>query len=243
MMSQSRHLASAAPEDAPPPGQQVWLTRAAWLRIAPFATWLAFMLLAQGLERLGVARDTLRWLYPLQALTVLLILACCWRHYDELHGLRLSLLQVLLAVGAGLMVLLLWVQLTAPWMTLGASSGFDPRNHGRVDWLLASSRLAGSALVVPVMEELFWRSFLMRWMHNPQFQLVDPARLGVAAFAVPTILFGIEHTLWLAGMVAGLGYALLYRTQRSLAAPILAHVVTNAGLGFWVLASASWHFW
>jgi len=220
-----------------------FLNRAAWARILPFGTYILFIVLGDMLERLGVSRAELRWLYPVQVGAVLALLVAFWRGYEELHRFALTGKQVLVASVAGIVVLVLWVNLDAAWMTIGSAPGFDPRTHGEIDWLLVAIRIAGAALIVPVMEELFWRSFLMRWVERSDFILLDPARIGFKAFVIPCVLFGFEHTLWLAGIVAGVAYGLLYMRHRKLWSPILAHAITNGLLGVWVLHTGGWQFW
>jgi CAAX prenyl protease-like protein len=128
-------------------------------------------------------------------------------------------------------------------MTVGASAGFDPRSAGRIDWPLVVMRIAGAALVVPVMEELFWRSFLMRWIDTPAFETVEPSQVTIKSVMITSVLFGFEHNLWLAGIVAGLAYSALYMRHRTIWSPILAHAVTNCLLGFWVVYTGSWTYW
>jgi CAAX prenyl protease-like protein len=63
------------------------------------------------------------------------------------------------------------------------------------------------------------------------------------AFAITAVLFGFEHDLWLAGIVAGVAYGWLYRHCNNLWAPILAHGVTNGLLGAWIIGTAQWSYW
>ena len=145
----------------------------------------------------------------------------------------------------GLAVFALWVQLDAPWMTIGApSAGFTPLTAaGTIDWPLVAVRWIGAALLVPVMEELFWRSFLMRWIERPVFEGVDPQRVGTRAIVLSTFVFMLAHTMWLAAIVAGLAYAWLYVRSGKLWLPVIAHAVTNGALGAWVVATGNWQFW
>ena len=229
--------AATLPADAP------MFSHAAWLRILPFAAYLFFIVAGDVLERMGVAASSLLWLYPAKIAVVALLLALFWRHYTELRPFRLSPTQALIAVATGVVVLVLWVSLDAGWMIFGSPSGFDPRSEGRIDWLLVAIRIAGAALVVPVMEELFWRSFLMRWIVAPNFDSVEPSQLGLKSFIITVLLFGFEHNLWLAGIVAGAAYSVLYMRHRSLWSPILAHAVTNGLLGLWVVRTGNWSYW
>jgi CAAX prenyl protease-like protein len=229
--------AAALPADAP------MFNHAAWMRILPFAAYLFFIVAGDVLERLGVAASTLVWLYPAKIAVVALLLALFWRHYSELRHFRLSSTQTLTALVTGVVVLILWVSLDAGWMIIGSPSGFDPRSQGQLDWLLVAIRIAGAALVVPVMEELFWRSFLMRWIVSPDFESVESSQLGLKSFVITVLLFGVEHNLWLAGIVAGAAYSLLYMRHRTLWSPILAHAVTNGLLGIWVVRTGNWSYW
>ena len=133
------------------------------------------------------------------------------------------------------MVFALWIQLDAPWMTIGTAGAPSCRSTPTaLDWPLVVVRWIGAALLVPVMEELFWRSFLMRWIEQPAFEGVDPRRVGVKAVVLSTFVFTLAHTLWLAAAVAGLVYALLYVRTGKLWVPVIAHAVTNGVLGVWV---------
>ena len=217
------------------------MSRSAVERTVPFALYIAF--LAAG--PLASGFDT-RWLYPVQVGVVALALAYFWRHYQELSaGLRsLAGGHWALAFAVGFVVFILWVKLDAGWMTLGdAGKGFDPRDDGRVNVPLALLRIAGAALVVPVMEELFWRSFVMRWIDKPAFLQLSPASVSFKALALSSIVFGLEHHLWFAGVIAGFAYGWLYRVSSNLWVPVIAHAVTNGLLGAWVLYTQNWQFW
>ena len=219
------------------------LSRAAWARILPFLTYMAFIAVAELLGRLGWSAAELRWLYGVKIGAVVLVLAFFWRQYAELNTFRLPAPALLLALAAGVLVLVLWLSLGAGWMTIGAAAGFDPTTAGRIDWPLVAVRIAGAALVVPVMEELFWRSFLLRWLDTPAFESVDPAQVSFKSALMTSVLFGFEHNLWLAGIVAGAAYCALYMRHRTIWSPILAHAVTNGLLGVWVVTTGSWSYW
>lgn len=217
--------------------------RAALPRVLPFAIYMAFIVLADLLARAGMDAQSLRWLYPVKIAAVVLVLLFFRRRYAELAWRSPGAAALMVALAAGVLVLVLWVNLDAGWMTVGDASGFDPRTDGRVDWRLALPRLIGGALVVPVMEELFWRSFLLRWLAGGDFLAVDPARFSAMAFVTSVILFGVEHNLWLAGIVAGAIYSVLYMRTGNLWVPIFAHAVTNGLLGAWILSGERWSFW
>jgi len=208
------------------------LTSPIFVRSLPFGLYIVLLAL-EGLLPGWAPGFDVRWLYPLKAGLVALALAVLWRHYGELKSYGLPLKHLLLSLAVGVVVLVLWVNLDAGWMLMGeAGEGYNPTDAaGRIDWLLVAFRIAGAALVVPLMEELFWRSFLQRWVQQSDFLALDPARIGFKALLIASALFAVEHLQWLAGLVAGLAYGWLYVRTRNLWAPIVAHAVTNGPAG------------
>lgn len=222
------------------------LTRAAWAHIAPFALFIALLALRGALPADGRAGVDPRWIYAGQALLVGGLLVLLWRHYGGLVRQNLpSPREWLLAVGVGIAVFGLWITLTAPWMLAGKPvASFVPVNEaGALDWPLIAFRLLGAAIVVPLMEELFWRGFLMRWIDSPVFEVVDPQRVSLKAVVLSTFVFTLAHTQWLAAALAGLAYAGIYRHTGKLWTAVAAHAVTNALLGVWVIHTRQWSFW
>jgi len=221
-------------------------SRAALLRILPFAVFMLMLAVRGALPEDGSAGLDPRWVYGWTVLLVSGLLLWFWREYGELVAqTQPSLREAALAVGVGLVVFWLWTSLNEPWMRLGeATAGFRPVDpEGQIVWPLVAVRWVGATLVVPVMEELFWRSYLMRWIEGAQFEAVPPQRVGMKAIVLSTFVFMLAHTLWLAAIVAGLAYAWLYRRTGKLWVPILAHAVTNGILGVWVVFSGNWGYW
>jgi CAAX prenyl protease-like protein len=216
-------------------------------RTVPFAVFIAFVVLqstADGwLRTMGL--DT-RWLYPARSVAVAVLLLFFWRHYTELHTFSgVTGRRIAVAFAAGVGVFLLWINLDFAWATLGGSTSFDPTHSdgSGFDWLLVCLRVIGLALIVPVMEELFWRSFLLRWLDRHDFLAHDPGKVSLRAMLMCAVLFASEHSLWLAGLLAGLVYILVYMRGGNLWLPILRHVTTNTALACWIMATGNWQFW
>lgn len=215
-------------------------------RVLPFAAYILFLALADYLIPLfNIAGIDDKWFYVIKILTVLAILLYFWRSYTELT-IWPSVSQLGYATIAGLAVLLLWILPYPTWATLGDDvQGFNPiQNQTQYSaFLWLSTRILGAAMIVPVMEELFWRSFLMRWIDNKDFLSVSSANVSFFAIIVSAGLFALEHHLWLAGLFAGLIYGLLYKIYKNLWVPIFAHAVTNGLLGFWIVLTGNWQYW
>lgn len=221
------------------------LSPATLARTVPFAAFMVLLALRGLLPDSGVNFDV-RWIYGFSVLLVGGLLLWYWRDYGELARQNLpGTRETLLSMAVGLIVFALWTQLDAPWMQLSTpTASFVPLDAaGRLIWPLVAMRWVGAALVVPLMEELFWRSFLMRWIASPQFQSVDPQRAGLRAIVLSTFVFMLAHTLWLAAIIAGLAYAWLYVRTGKLWTAVIAHAVTNGVLGVWVVVNGRWEFW
>ncbi len=105
-------------------------------------------------------------------------------------------------------------------------------------------RAGASALLIPVVEELFWRSWMMRWLISPESGKVPPGTYNARAFWLTAVLFATEHgAFWDVGLAAGVLYNWWMVRTRSLADCILAHAVTNASLAAYVLLSGRWQYW
>jgi len=188
------------------------------------------------------------WAYPLRLAAVVATLAVFSR---PLLRFRLVLPAASVAVGA--VVFAIWI---APdilfhyrhfWLfenpltqvAAGALPGALRRN-----WWLLAMRIAGTALVVPVVEELFWRGWLMRWAMARDWQKVPLGTYREGAFWIVALMFASEHgPYWDVGLAAGAIYnGWLVRTK-SLGDCVLAHAVTNLALGIYVVAAGQWQYW
>jgi len=222
------------------------LNRAALARILPFAAFMLLLAVRGAVPADGSWGIDPRWIYGVTVLLVGGLLGWFWREYGELvRQTWPSGPEIALAVATGVVVFALWIHLDAPWMTLGSpAASFLPLDaqHALI-WPLVAVRWVGATLIVPVMEELFWRSFVMRWVQSPQFEALLPQRVGLKAVVLSTFVFTLAHTLWLAAVIAGLAYAWLYVRTGRLWVPVIAHAVTNGALGVWVVATGNWAFW
>jgi uncharacterized protein len=183
--------------------------------------------------------------YACKTALVACALVWAWRRCEELaRPTSVSMLSWVSAVLVGFGVFVAWINLDIAGLTFSSpATVYVPINDGALDVVWIGIRLAGAVLVVPLAEELFWRSFVARWLQNAQFVDVTPRDLRIVSVSVSAILFGFAHSLWFAGILAGLAYVGLYRYTGSLWVPIVSHAVTNLLLGLWIVHTQSWHFW
>jgi CAAX prenyl protease-like protein len=104
-------------------------------------------------------------------------------------------------------------------------------------------RTFGSALVVPPIEEAFYRSFLYRYFVRTNFTEMPFNRLHWLSLVVTSALFGLVHYQWLPGILCGLAYQWLVVRKNRLGDAMTAHAITNFLLGVWAYSQNDWKFW
>ena len=223
-----------------------------YARIVPFALYMVFIGLDEALRYLASAgyialtADSFLLLYPLKIAAVITALWYFRKDYSELRWNDLSQWKfTLFSTITGIVVFVLWIHMTWPFAVFGTLNGYDPTSlqGGTARIAVIASRLVGAAMVVPIMEEFFWRSFIVRYIMKPEFEQVQVGTFTIASFTISAVLFGFEHNLWLAGIMAGAGYNFVLYQTKSIAQCILAHAVTNGALGVYILLTQSWYFW
>jgi CAAX prenyl protease-like protein len=106
-------------------------------------------------------------------------------------------------------------------------------------------RIAISVVAVPILEELFWRGWLMRWLIDSEdFTRVPLGAYSLNAFLIVAVLFASEHgSFWDVGLLTGLVYNGWMVRTRNLWDCILAHAVTNGILAAYVVLGGQWQYW
>ena len=177
---------------------------------------------------------------PLYPLGLIVTCGLLWRYrkyYDDL-----SWTFAPRAVAIGVMVFALWTALE-PWKS-GQTPPTAPvplAGAGAVAWVIA--RALGSVIVTPLVEELAFRGYLTRRLMAADFKSVPQGTFAWPSFLVSSSLFGIFHDRWIAGILAGMFYALALYGRRKLSDAVLAHATTNALIAAHVLASGKWSLW
>jgi CAAX prenyl protease-like protein len=157
------------------------------------------------------------------------------------------------SVGLGLAVCALWIApdalvpgWRAHWLFQNSITGhvatsIAPRE---LTPLMLALRTARAVLLVPVLEELFWRGWLPRWLQDTRFERIPLGRYTPFAFWATAALFALEHgPFWEVGLACGIVYNWWMRRTRSLGDLVLVHAVTNFALSLYVIATGRWGFW
>ncbi len=180
-----------------------------------------------------------------------IVLAVIWMFSRPYIDLRPS--YFVASVGIGIAVFGIWI---APDLLFGyrhhwlfenylfgkANSTLDPSLQH--DYFFLAIRVLSSVALVPVLEELFWRGWLMRWLIRNDFETVPLGTYQAGAFWIPALLFAAEHgPYWEVGLIAGIVYNWWIIRTKNQADCILAHAVTNGVLAIYVLAAAQWQYW
>jgi len=221
-----------------------------WVKRAlPFIIYILFIPL-YGLIKPFASEETVSitslmlLLYCVKIFAVSLALAWFWKSYDELSLPAFNFTNLLIGLAVGIIVFAFWIRMDWEFAAVGGPEIFDPHvlTDGLVYFFIAV-RMLGTSVVVPIFEELFWRSLIIRYIINPDFTSVKLGTFTWSSFIVSSLLFGLEHNLWLAGILAGVFYNLLLYRTKNLFYCILAHGITNFILGVYVIKTGSWQFW
>ena len=130
-----------------------------------------------------------------------------------------------------------------PFGRVATSEVVSPYSVDQCGWVLVMIRLVGSAFVISVIEEFFWRGFLLRWLKQRTFWVLDIALCGWREILIGSVLFGFEHHRWVVGIIAGLIYSVFYRRTKNIYAVSVAHITTNVALGLYVTMTGAYQFW
>jgi exosortase E/protease (VPEID-CTERM system) len=202
--------------------------------LVPFLVWLGSITLdaafSEGFDH---------W-YPVQILAV--AVALLWyRHIYWRWEWNCSWLSVCV----GILVFVFWIvseriMIHGNDATIAANiAGMDQR--WATLWL--GFRVVGSVLVIPFVEELAFRGYLLSRLAAAEFEVIGRRRFSWAAFLLSSAAFGAMHERWFAGAGAGMAYALAFYRHGRLGDAIVAHVTTNGLIALSVLMFGAWSLW
>ncbi|MEQ8484076.1 MAG: exosortase E/protease, VPEID-CTERM system [Pseudomonadales bacterium] len=205
----------------------------------PAATLAPLLALLAVALATGLVSADIDLLYGLRVLAGVAVLALVWR---TLALPRPPLAWPPIAVGGG--VFLLWILMVAPDPEAEAATASALAALPTWAWALwMVARVLGAAIVVPLVEELAFRGYLLCRLAGQEVVLQGRLRLSWWSLAASSVLFGVMHDAWLAGTVAGAAYAVTRLRGESIWAPILAHGTTNLLLAAYVLRTGHWSLW
>jgi uncharacterized protein len=210
---------------------------------APFIVFMAFLAIRSSFP-VDVSLE-----YPLRVIVVSTVWLAVSRGVFQLRfsnpvgSVLLGAAVFLLWVGPDL----IWPGYRSHWLFANAltnTAAASPPPAARADLFFLVFRVLGAAVLVPIIEELFWRGWLMRWVITKDFESVPLGTRQPASFWITAVLFASEHgSFWGVGLLAGVAYNWWMLRTRNLADCILAHAVTNACLAGYVLLFGRWEYW
>jgi len=207
--------------------------------VAPFALFMGLLYLRQNFPQHSW------WLYGVCSLAVFALLFWLRPRYRGQDSASPRILQsALLGLGA----IVLWIALD-PWMprtgerdnTFPFATAFE---LGFVPGILSIVfRIFGAVLVVPIVEELFWRGFLMRTIIKPEFEEVPLGTFQPLSFYITTVAFVMVHVEFGSATLFALIAGWWFCKTKSLRAVIILHAAANLGLAIYVLLTKNWFLW
>lgn len=223
----------------------------ALIRVAPF---ILFVVLTMCQGQFGAA--SAYWFYLAKTLAGLWLILAMRPLVAEMRWAFSGA-----AVLVGVAVFAAWVGISGEWTTqstlwvkLGLSSApktpsppWNPNEQfgpgSALAGLFIAVRIIGSTFIVPPLEEVFYRSFLYRYLAKPDFLSVPLNRFSPFPFLATAAVFGLAHNEWIAGIFCGAAYQWLVTRKGRLGDAMTAHAITNFLLGVWVIWRGAWNFW
>ena len=208
-------------------------------RIAPFAVFVLLTFL-QG----EFGPSSRYWAYLLKTLVGAWML---WEVRPFVEEMRWKISWE--AVVVGIAVFAGWVGLDGLYPRLAKlETGWNPIEQfgstSAAAWFYITVRIVGSSIVVPPLEELFYRSFLYRYFVKIDFRAMPLGQFHALSFFVTSAVFGLMHPdRWVAGILCGLAYQWLVVRKNRLGDAMTAHGITNFLLGIWIVWKGAWTFW
>jgi CAAX prenyl protease-like protein len=207
-------------------------------RVAPF---VIFLLLTFCQGQFGPASNY--WFYLIKTVVGAWLV---WSVRDVITEMKWAFSWEAVAVGVAVCVM--WVGIDAWYPKFGkAGAAWNPNTQfgagSALAWFFVVVRIAGSTIVVPPLEEVFYRSFLYRYLVKPEYLTVSLGAFNWTAFLLTSAIFGASHYEWLAGTLCGFAYQGLVGRKQRLGDAMTAHAITNFLLGLWVVGRNAWNFW
>jgi uncharacterized protein len=213
-----------------------------WAYILPMAVFLGFTFAGGHWPGFFAAS------YITKTIITAILLIALRRHFTKISwkyawlGVVVGIVGLVQWVGMEKGILHVWPNYPRP--SAEVMNPFKEFSSRGMLWTFLFFRLMGPTLVVPFMEEYFWRDFLWRTIIAPNdFKLAAVGEWDWKAFAIVTLAFSSVHIQWMTAIVWGAMIAVLLVRTRSLGACIIAHGVTNLLLGVYVLWTGDWQFW
>ena len=183
------------------------------------------------------------WIYPAQTMSCGALLIRFWREY-EFRAAR----QIVFSAAVALLVFAVWISPQALPGFPPRLDGFDPgvfSGQPAAYWSTIVFRFLRLVVVVPLVEEIFWRGFLLRYLVSEQFYTIPFGTFSWLSFVVVTVGFGFAHPRadWIAALIASALYNWVAFRTKNLASCVVTHAITNLLLGLWVMKTGQWGFW
>ncbi len=208
---------------------------------------------------LNLSYDQYPLVYCGKIVVTLVVIALLWRGYRA-FPLRVSMW----GLGVGALGGVLWIALCQPpvqeamrdlWTSVGMGSfvdtglrsGFDPLTEmaDTPVWAYAflAVRFAGLVVVVPWIEEFFWRGFLVRFLAGVNWETIPFGSYHLGPLVITTVAFALAHPLteFPAAVTWFALVSWVMISTRNIYDCIVAHAVTNLMVGIYVVATSAWY--
>lgn len=168
------------------------------------------------------------WSYAIRTIVVLGLVIYFWKDYNLKFKFDYKSILV------GFLIFVIWILVD---MSIDREY-FIPEN---ITFLIFKA--IGMIAVAALIEELFTRDFLMRFLIDTDYKKVKIGTYGFYSFMITLLFFGFSHHMWLAGLITGIILNLWVYHTKSIENCIMAHASANLFLFIYVVVTSSYWLW
>src|SRR3984893_4643635 len=198
--------------------------------ISPMVLFVAFLGLIALLHKIDNSfwlRSAEYWVYPLQTILCGALLMWFWREYPLHQPARVGL-----GIATAIFIFVVWISPQQFFGFPARTNGFNPdvfATQPALYWSTIVFRFLRLVVVVPLVEEIFWRGFLLRYLIDEKFDRGPFGTFSWLLFSVVALAFGFSHSRpdWAVAILTGTLYNWVAYSSKNLVTCVLTHATTN----------------
>lgn len=198
--------------------------------IFPFVALMAITLLTSA------ATSNFDYLYPMRVLVVGAVIAVGFKRLDLLPFKPRAE-----AIGAAFIVAALWLLILGSNREASATFAQGLQSMPpllSMAWLLF--RALGCVITVPIAEELAFRGYLLCRLSGSESFIREKIAFSIIPVVTTSIAFGLLHSAWLAGIIAGLIFAMVRIRSSHIGDVIACHALANLLIFIYAVFTNNW---
>lgn len=178
------------------------------------------------------------WTYPIKVIILSFLLLKFRKFYLNIINFNFSIYPILIGIFAAFL-----------WLKIPSLAGNEQHQHSFlqsqnfifITWI--TFKVIGSCILVPIIEEIAFRGFLLRFLIHKEFNKIHIGTFSLKSLIISSIIFGFLHQHLVGGFITSILFSIALYKKKSLFDAILAHSVTNIIIAYMVIFENNWSLW